>query len=269
MKRTRTILPIVTIIGIVFIYWSCNKNKDEENLYETSEDVADVQEMFDDLSVQADLYQSANKTNCPIVTVTRPDTAEFPKHIVIDFGTGCENQNGRTRAGKIIVDQTGYMIEEGSVRTVTLDSFYVNDFHIEGIRTVTCNGRNGENFLFYSVVITDGIVTLPDGKTVTHEATRTRVWIEGEDTPLNIYDDKYSITGTGNGINRFGNAYESETLEPVIFDISCAYRLVQGVIKISTDLHTATLDYGDGTCDNIATVTVDDGEPKEIRFRRR
>jgi hypothetical protein len=268
MKRTRMITMLPIILGLL-VSPACNKTNDNENLYDTSEDISDVQEMYDDLTVQADLYEQGDKTACPIVTVTRPDTAAFPKHIVIDFGTGCENQNGRVRAGKIIIDQTGYMNEEGSMRTISLDSFYINDFHIEGTRTVSCTGRNADQFLSYSVVLTGGTVTLPDGRTVTHESNRTRVWIQGEETPLNVYDDVYRITGTGSGINRFGNAYETETVEPVLFDMSCNYRLVQGIIRITTDSHTVLLDYGDGSCDNIVTVTVDGGEPKDITFHKR
>jgi hypothetical protein len=269
MKNSRLFISLAVVFVLALTFQACNKIKDEKDLLETSEDIADSQEMFDDLSVQGDLYENGNKSVCPFVTITHPDTAEFPKHIVIDFGTGCEGPNGRIREGKIIIDQTGYMYEEGSVRTFTLDSFFVNGFHIEGVREVTCKGRNEDNFLYHTVVISDGVVTFPDGRTITHEANRTRVLIEGESTPFNVYDNKYSITGTASGIDRFGNSYETTITEPIIFDMSCMFRLVQGVKKVTTDEHTMIIDYGEGTCDNIATVTIDDQEPKEIGFRRR
>jgi hypothetical protein len=45
------------------------------------------------------------------------------------------------------------------------------------------------------------------------------------------------------------------------------YKLTQGIISITTDLHAITIDYGDGTCDNEATVTVD-GVSNTIQLKR-
>ncbi len=268
MKLSKFLMPVILFIALTLSFQSCTKENNENDLVQTSEDNADVQDLFNDLSVQANLYESGDKSGCPVVTITFPDTMPFPRHIVIDFGTGCEGPHGRIRAGKIIVDQTGPFFVEASVRTFTLDSFYVDDFHIEGIREVTCDGRNEDSLIQHSIVVTGGIVTTPDGRVITREASCTRVWFEGEITPWNIYDDKYRITGTASGINRFGYTYESEITEPVIFDMSCIYRLVQGVVTIISEEHTVTIDYGDGTCDNIAIVTID-GEERIIHFRRR
>ncbi|MCD4792809.1 MAG: hypothetical protein K8R54_06235 [Bacteroidales bacterium] len=269
MKLSNLLLPVILFIAFTLVFQSCKKDNNEKDLVQTSEDYADVQELFNDLSLQANLYENGDKTGCPVVTITFPDSPPFPRHIVIDFGDeGCEGPHGRIRTGKIIVDQTDFYFNEGAVRTFTLDDFYVNDFHVEGIREVTCNGRNADSLIQHSIVVTEGKVTFPDGRVITREASRTRVWFEGEDTPWNFYDDKYRITGTASGINRFGDNYESEITEPIIFDMSCIYRLVQGVVTITTEGYTITIDYGDGTCDNIAIVTID-GEESTIHFRRR
>ncbi len=269
MKFKTFFAAAIFITATLFIFDACKKDTSENDLVQTSEDNADVQDLFDDLSIQASLYESGNKTMCPTVTVTHPDSTFFPKHVVIDFGTeGCEGPHGRMRAGKIIIDQSGPFFVEGSIRIFSLDSFYVDDFHVEGIREVTCDGRNDDDFIQHSIEVIGGKVTTPEGQEITRDASRTRVWFDGEDTPFNIYDDKYSITGTASGINRFGYNYQSEITEPIIVDLSCIYRLVQGIVTITSDEHLVTIDYGDGTCDNIAIVTID-GEEKEIHFRRK
>lgn len=226
-------------------------------------------------------YLFASTTCTPVITINPPawDTATgqwnptFPKTLTIDFGTaGCLGADGKTRKGKIIVTTTGKYRDAGTVITTTLDNFYVSDngtdfYHIEGTRTVTNQG----NYTF-SVVVSGAKITHPDGTFLTWESTRTRTWIEGMNTGFlslksdstccmwwtGILDDVYSVTGSGSGVNRDGIAFTVTVTEALRVQF-CGYKVevTDGVVEIQPDgLKKRTVDFGDGTCDNSATVSV-------------
>lgn len=268
MKTSKIFFTLVFLTFSLFLINSCkDKESDiQSDLVQASQDDATADDIFDDLSRQADLYQESQKATCPTVTVTSPDSSAFPRHVVIDYGTGCEDAFGRIRKGKIIVDQTDYFFNVDAVRTFTLDNFYINDYHVEGTRAVVCNGRNDENFIQHTITLTGGKVTTPEGLVITRDAVHTREWIEGDSTLINFYDDIWRIKGTAQGVNRFGNEYTSVITQPLIIDMSCMYKLTEGLITINSDNHIVTIDYGSGSCDNQASVTVD-GVPHTIQFR--
>jgi hypothetical protein len=50
--------------------------------------------------------------------------------------------------------------------------------------------------------------------------------------------------------------------EPLLIDRSCEY-ILSGTVELLRNGETTTIDYGDGTCDDIATVTIN-GVTEEI-----
>jgi hypothetical protein len=96
---------------------------------------------------------------------------------------------------------------------------------------------------------------------------RVRTWTTGYSTPMNISDDEYSITGTASGINRRGNEYVHTITSPLIAKMNCRW-IVQGIIEFVVNSQTAVLDYGEGECDRIATLTVN-GNTYTINLRGR
>jgi len=204
---------------------------------------------------------------CPIIYVDHNDSTYWPKTVTIDFGTdGCEGPWGTIRKGKIIIHITGRYLREGSVRTVTLVDFSVNGFQVEGTRTTTNEGRNDDEFLVFSIVLEDGKVTTPEGIEITRGFTRTRTWIEGEQTPRWRWDDKYLIDGEATGINRLGKTYTRTIIEPLLVATSCRW-IMSGTVEIQPeDRSLILLDFGTGECDDLATVTVD-GVTEEITLK--
>ena len=224
--------------------------------------------------------KSAEDT-CPVVYVDHNDSVFWPKTVTVDFGTeGCEGPFGTVRKGKIIIVVTGRLRKEGSIRTVTFEDFSVNNFLIEGTKTTTNEGRNEDDNMYFSVVLTGGKVTTPEGQEITRSFTRTRTWIEGELTPRFRWDDIYHVDGEATGINRFGKSYTRTIIEPLVVKTACMW-LTQGMVEIvnydaavtdgtvEIDESTKTeiiLDYGDGECDDQATISVN-GETKEITLK--
>ncbi len=255
-------------------FTSCEKDNELSNTADaitTTEEASVTEDMFDDAFNQAEMYENESTVKSttvdyciPTITITYPDNVPYPRVVTIDFGTeGCEGRNGVIRKGKIMVTVTGFFLEIGSKRIVTFDEYSVNDYLIEGTKIVTNMGMNDAGNWVRKVEV-DGSVTTPEGGVITRISSREIEWIVGVDTPLYFWDDVLSITGTARGIDSEGRAYTSEITSPLIKARNCRW-IQEGVISISSGDNTVIIDYGDGTCDNVATITVN-GEEKEIKF---
>ena len=94
-------------------------------------------------------------------------------------------------------------------------------------------------------------------------------WLNGFDTPETT-DDRFQRNGTGTITVNGDLKFERRVID-LLIDRSCKYPL-EGVIEITRGDESMSIDFGDGTCDNIALVTKD-GESEEIelnagRFRK-
>ncbi|MGC8825026.1 MAG: hypothetical protein ACP5PZ_10615 [Bacteroidales bacterium] len=160
----------------------------------------------------------------------------------------------RVKNGMIIITQTGGPLQDTFTRTITFKNFTISGNQIEGTRTITKIG----NYIF--TITFEGKITFKDGSTHTRSFTRTRTWTAGYDTPFDIWDDVYSIEGSGQGTNRKGISYSDSITSPLIIKTTCPY-IVAGTIKLVVGAMSKTIiiDYGNdpNTCDNNVTVTVD------------
>lgn len=243
--------------------------------------VADIED--DNLQVMADQAQSegtvsdlrtsqpVNNSSIDLITscavITR-DTLSTPKKITIDFGAGCTNANGVTRKGKIIITYTGAYRAEGTVVHIVSDNYYVNDNKIDIDRTLTNTGRNDHHNSVFAVHAVRTI-TFPDGSTSTSTFDKTREWIAGENTPRDFTDDVYRVIGTGTHTSRKGILYDDSTITPLIRNVSC-HEFVSGDVKIIRHGERdrfAIIDFGTGECDDVATVTLDNGKSKTIDLK--
>ncbi len=181
----------------------------------------------------------------------------FPVKVTIDFGTGCLGKDGRTRKGKIITVYTGHMILAGSVAETSFDNYYVNDIKVEGTHRVENKSTAGA-FTFETKVV-NGKLTRLNGDFVNWNRTRTITQVEGNTTPMNPLDDAYSIVGIGSGIVQRGDktaTWTTTNIEPLIKRFDCRW-ITKGKQAIQrNDGPQGILDFGNGNCDNKATITV-------------
>jgi hypothetical protein len=192
----------------------------------------------------------------------------FPKVITIDFGTtGFIGKRGNILKGKIIVKISNRMLIAGSTRVITYNNFSVNDNVVLGSKTLTYNGLNSEAKPSWTITAKDTI-NRADGKTVIWNSDRTRTRIDNNGTLTIYWDDTYSITGSSNGVNAKGVAYTMtiEPTNPLIIGNGWPF-FTQGTVIITTENKTAVMDYGDGTKDAKATITIN-GVTKTINLRK-
>lgn len=190
---------------------------------------------------------------------------QYPDSLVMDYGMGTQLGNGRMLSGQMIIHTNG---EQGSgefSRQITYNNFSVDSMMVSGNSTMTILGDHETGSLH--MVTEDILLTFPDGTTVHRQSEITRRWVEGENTPLTQTDDMMEVTGyVTNTINENGTetVYRKEIMEPLVKTANCRY-FSSGMIEITTDgTLMATLDYGNGDCDDVALLTETGKDPVEI-----
>jgi len=262
MKKTLLFLSVLTISTFsVLNFSSCKRNNDSSAVDATSvEDNSLAEKHFDiiysevdDASVSSGIGSRVRKYTVTI------DTSVWPRVMTLDYGDSnvlCDDYV--YRRGKIVVTWSGRYKDIGTVITITPVKFYQNDNHIEGTKIVTNMGRNSSNALSWKIEVA-GKITDIAGATFTWNSVRYRSWVAGEATKLIRLDDKYQITGSYTGTNRKGVTFNVTILSPLLVEMGCRYHITQGKLEI-VDANNAArkieVDFGNGTCDNVGTYTV-------------
>ena len=281
--KTNSILKITFLFAII-LFASCTKdNNDLANAF-TTEDLqtnAKLDQVANDLSdIIDDQYFTENpagKTIAPTesnllppcVTVTRTFTSTTWTR-TINFGTtGCAMPNGAILRGIIRVSGVLPYTTTNYVITYTFDGFHYNDFLVQGNRTVTRSlGTSTYQVNTHPICVMDMNMTFTNSRGIfTRVGSRTRECVEGYTTAI-WTDNVYVITGNWTTTFPNGNVHSNaiSNTTPLRVRLNCDYRVVSGVVNITRPNHSAVLDYGAGTCDNLATISIDGGTPVTITF---
>jgi hypothetical protein len=280
----------ILFLGLILSVLTIGCSKDDKNESSTTftsdearvnakmdvanDDVSDIVEgQFN--ATQSNASGRATEINAAVnlpacATVTRVPDFETPLTSgtevtkTIDFGTtGCTMANGNVLKGKIIITFTYQPEATSHTINYQFDNFYHNAIKFLGNRTFTRTMSVGtvQNPSHPIVVMNlQMTATFPDGRVFTRVGTRTREIISGYNTPLVFIDNIYQVTG--NWTTTFPNTtvQTSTITTPLLVKMSCINQnkplLVQGIITFTRNGNTATLDYGDGTCDNLAVFTI-------------
>ncbi|MFM2230805.1 MAG: hypothetical protein RL607_2063 [Bacteroidota bacterium] len=181
----------------------------------------------------------------------------------IDFGTtGCPLANGNVVKGRIIIT---FVFDPGATsHTINyqFDNFYHNAIKYEGNKTFTRTMTVATATSPSHPIVTmnmDMTATFPNGNSYHRVGQRVREIVAGFDTPALLADNVYQVTGSWTTTFPNTSIQTSTITTPLQIKMSCMAvnkpLIVSGVISIVRNGNTATLDYGDGTCDNTALFT--------------
>jgi hypothetical protein len=251
---------VIFILSTTLLFVSCAKWRDKRDMT-TSKDHNQIEGLFDDMFKTVDQISSETQgiklfDNTCVDNIVI-DTNSSPKTIMVDFGQDdCAGNDGRVRKGILYITYTGRYRTEGTVITVNPQNFSIDGYTINGTKTIVNQGLNANSQPTFSVTV-EAQITAPNGEwTASWNGTRTRTWTEGYNTPINIWDDVYHITGNGTGVNRNGISYTMNIEEDLVAKVGCAW-IVQGVMTLDPEEGaTRTVDWGTGECNNGLTVTV-------------
>lgn len=272
--KLKTLIALSALTA--FTIFSCKKNDSTStDEFETTFELSGDQAIADNLDQDANdvlnetaldrglmgnnVVAGTNGTTgilgCAVVTVT-PQTG-WPKTIVIDFGTGCTSPSGIFRKGKINVTLSDSLRSAGSIAIMTFDNYYVSGYKKEG--TITWTNTSLPGGKSWNRKVDNGKITAPNGNYWLHTSNVDLVQTAGVSTPLDLLDDVFSITGTRTVTNSSGRTRNSTTLTPLQKKTICE-NIDKGTLKVQGPNHYAVIDFGDGTCDKVATISID-GRP--------
>lgn len=256
------------VLTSLFLFNSCNKNEtvNEDVIAKTTTaDYINIINVFslgseEEISTgEENGLKSASISDCMTVTIHENENGEFwPRSWTFDYGTeNCECLFGNNKRGMIHVSLSDWWKNEGSLREMTFEDFYINDNKMEGVKTILNSGVNENGNLSFTKNVTDAKLTYLDGTNMSWNCEKFSEQIEGGETML-FADDVWSVTGTGNGVNLDEKSYTMTITTPLIYKNGCFYP-VSGIAEIAVDGEDLkVIDYGIGECDNKATVTVGD-----------
>lgn len=189
---------------------------------------------------------------CAEISYKLSADSSYVSEIIIDYGDGC-SVNGITYSGKIISNKNGKLRHVGTVNTITFNNFKINGDLIEGTRVNTVTGINWVTGTWtYTTEVRNAKIT-----DVTRSTSFT--WESDRTTVVKLTQGEAAITGTAKGVNQIGISFDVEITKELIVKAGCA-NIVSGTLKITPqNFKVRTVDYGDGTCDDEATVTIEGG----------
>lgn len=257
MKKLRWLVFASLSVGLLH---SCVRERDTDtqtaadytvgemiynNVIELAEDAADKQ-------TGQPLSHFSSFSNCASIT---HNTLTSPKTVVLDFGTSaCQGYDGRIRKGKINISYTGnHYTDSLGTATISFDQYTIDDYQVYGNIQINNKGRNISSQPYYEINIQGKFLKPLVLDTLAWNASRTRIQVQGSTTPIWI-DDIYELTGTQNGRNEYQIYYATNITKPLVSDYTCKY-INKGSVELQPQGHTLrVINYGDGNCDDDATV---------------
>lgn len=249
------------IAGLSLITYSCSKDAEapqQEALTQT--ELKTILEADDSSGIVdgilADIYMndsnnSAKSTNdCHEASYTDTGFTVVFNNCLLN---GTDNVNGT-----LVVT---YAVEENSAAfTATYDGFYVNDIELNGTRAYELSGNSDESSISFSVT-SNMSVTLADGQIISENGTKTLGFMFGDTPTTSIY----TIAGIWT-IEAEGNTYSVAVDTTLEGNLSCAY-LTKGLMTVNKNGLEIDVNFGDGSCDDIATLIYPNGATEEISLK--
>ncbi len=272
MKPLKKLLMLCLLIGIVGIsVQSCSENDETLETDFTADDTlemaraADVDAMsssVEDIVVQVYEDQESNNTRAAqtpglpdCVTITAVAQQGF-REVTVDFGEqGCV-MRGHLLRGQIVFTYTRDPEAQEILINYQLVDFYYDAKNIIGSRTILRERENDNGNPQFTHTL-DLTVIWPNGVEASRTGTKVREWVEGFGSG-DFTDNVFEVTGNWTTTFRNGNSHTYEVLTALRREVTCTH-FVSGTIDVQRTNFGGTFDYGDGTCDNQASFTFNNG----------
>jgi hypothetical protein len=268
MKRKLLYLSsFIAIVALIFVY-SCQKDSApavtdnapfSANSVEKNAVVATT--TFEAISdfAQAGFISTNLKAgnisigSCPTISV---NYITPPYSITLDWGTECTGSDGIKRTGKIDVSLNGLMTTKENVATFKIEDYVVDGKKVSGTTKITSAGPNPVNGWPRYDFLSEGKIVNAENKFITFRYDGVRLLAEGASTAA-LNDDVWRTEiHSANGVNTDGTTWTAKSTKVMIKKGDCKW-YNSGTYEITPSKgDKITIDFGEGTCDNKATLTV-------------
>lgn len=241
---------------------SCQREREIDSETQTAVDYAYCKMGFstilpttNNITVNEEGVREMGVYTCATVTLTSGDTTNWPANgdtliYQVDYGTGCIDHDGRLKQGILMVSFISDYGNSGGKVNLVPNNFKVDGIEYQGILELTNNGNNQ-----FTQVITNG-KCVGSNWNITYQGTTTTTWLAGSSTPADPSDDIYQVSENSTGTNRNGRSFSVATITPLTKNSNCKW-ISSGIMDVTpSGLATRRIDFGSGTCDNEASVTI-------------
>ncbi len=163
---------------------------------------------------------------------------------------GTDNVNGT-------VTVTYEVGEESASFTATFVDFYVGTIKINGTRSFVMSGSMETNSFSFTVT-SDMSVEFEDGSVISESGTKTFGFTFDQE----LQTGSFTLTGNWT-IEADGNTYAVEIVETLEGSLSCA-NITSGSMVVTKNGLDIFVDFGNGECDNVATLIYPNGASEDI-----
>ncbi len=190
---------------------------------------------------------------CAVIT---RDTTTSPKTILVEFSSGCVYNNKVYTGSIFITYNNNNMRLPGSEAKIEFNSVTVDGNAILGSVKIKNYGTNANGNLYGDIDVISNVTFTGNAGSINgvfhYEVERFA------NDPNNNTDDQYVINGSGSGVDADGHAISRVVVQDLVRRAmpDCIH-FVSGQMRTEIDNQPEQLlDYGNGTCDNTATLTV-------------
>jgi hypothetical protein len=195
--------------------------------------------------------------SCVTVTVS---SITYPREIVIEYLEGC-SMHKHDKHGKIIINLSDTITHEGALQTITYQDFYIDSIKVDLTASLENRGKNESGNWIIEKKYTQKLTR--NEQTFVRTNNELIEWVSGFET-TDKADNVYYISGSGSVVLNDTATYSKTITTPLLFDASCEF-IKSGVVELNRRGNVSVIDYGAGTCDDIATITTN-GTTEEINL---
>jgi hypothetical protein len=188
---------------------------------------------------------------CTLPTVLPADLFTFPKTVTSDFGSGCTDLDGKLKTGKLTL-KVGKFWETGSTIQAVFENYTEDGAKLDGSYSIINNSTLGVvNYTFAADNIS---LTSKEGKTVSYNIRQTHKQVGGFGN-FDPLDDVYDIATVLTSTLPDGTKFSWENATPLKKTNACWW-IQKGTGTIKVNDIPLTIDFGNDTCDDDATITL-------------
>ncbi len=252
--------------GLLLTAFSCSKDLEDAQvdldqkvsktevmtILETDEYSSAADGVITDIFQYSDSAKSGKNEDCYATEYS--DTG-----FTVNFDNCNVEENGEMLNGMLTV--TYKAGDESTAFLATYTDLSVGAIVINGTRSFTING-DGENENVSFTIVSDMSIKLADGSVIEEVGTKTFTIIFDFEDFANS-----ALTVAGNWIvNADGNTYTVNVSSDLVANFGCE-QVGQGVMALAKNGLEVVIDFGDGTCDDLASMTYPDGTLEEISLK--
>jgi len=262
-KAKISIKGISVILASMALAVSCSKDK-EDPMSEQEFSKAEVSAVLagDNMTSFADntLTDLVINGSAGASTTSKVETAECYSYVAVENGftvtfANCSLDGHDNITGGVEVE---YAAGEGSASfTATFNELNVDGTIISGTRSYAFNG-NVEKGIYSFSITSDMRLGFADNSFYSEKGTQNYSLVIGDTLETSIY----TISGDWT-VEWKDNTYNLNSEEGVQGNLSCEH-INKGNLEISKNGLKVIVEYGDGTCDDIATLVYPDGTTEDF-----